>query len=568
MMIVGHLWREAARFPAALLSSTALLLLVFLTHLAQAAAIAWSMSAVLRGAPQDVLLALLLIVGIAVLRLLASLAQSAAAAGLGGRVRQALRRRAMEAALVPERLHDTAVRDGTMRASLSDGVDGTDAYVSKYIPAVAQVAVACPAVVVLLALLSPPAAAGVAAAVLLAVFGPMAWKRLIARRGLDHWDGYEALSADVLESLRGMATLRALGDVSGTRARLHARSEALRRATERVMRAGLAETAVTDLAVQGGIVAAAGVAVWGAVSGQAPAGGVYLVLLLASEAFRPVRELSRHWHAGFLGLTAVPGLEEIGAFDRERGEGAPVPASVPEAADEDGTGRRDGDPPGGAASASSAEVLRVSDLGFRYPGAACDVISGLDLTARRGALSAIAGPSGSGKSTLFDLLLGFLTPARGRITLDGRPLRTRDIAVVSQRPVLFAGTVRENLDATGTAAGEAELVAACRAAGVLEEIRALPHGFDTEVAEAGSSLSGGQRQRLALARALLAHRPVLLVDEPTSALDTGRAADVLATLHRVARERIVIMISHRPEALAGVPTVLRLDAGRLDRSVQ
>lgn len=553
MMIVGPLWREAARFPAALLSSVALLLLVFSTYLAQAAAIAWSMSAVLSGRPQDVLSALLLIFGIAVLRLLASLAQTAAATGLGGRVREAVRRRAMESALVPERLHDTAVRDGTVRASLGDGVDGTDAHVSKYIPAVVQVAVACPLVVALLALLSPWAAAGVAAAILLAVFGPMAWKRMIARRGLDHWDSYESLSADVLESLRGMATLRTLGDVSGTRARLDARSEALRRATERVMRSGLAETAVTDLAVQGGIVAAAGVAVWGAVSGQPPAGEVYLVLLLGSEAFRPVRELSRHWHAGFLGLTAIPGLQEIGAFGPVRRAEAAGPA--PDAADGDG------------APAASAAVLRVSDLGFRYPGTASDVISGLDLTARRGELSTIIGPSGSGKSTLFDLLLGFLAPATGRIELDGRPLRTRDIAVVSQRPVLFAGTIRENLDVTGTAAGEADLVRACRAAGVLEEIRALAHGFDTEVAEAGSSLSGGQRQRLALARALLAHRPVLLVDEPTSALDTDRAADVVATLHRVARDRIVIMITHRPEALADVPTVLRLDSGRLDRSV-
>ncbi|GAA4912714.1 ATP-binding cassette domain-containing protein [Streptomonospora salina] len=555
MMIVGPLWREAARFPAALLSSAALLLLAFSTHLAQAAAIAWSMSAVLGGRPQDVLVALLLIFGIAVLRLLASLAQTAAAAGLGGRVRQAVRRRAMASALVPERLHDTAVRDGTVRASLGDGVDGTDAYVSKYIPAVVQVTVACPLVVALLALLSPWAAAGVAAAVLLAVFGPMAWKRMIARRQLDHWDSYEALSADVLESLRGMATLRTLGDVSGTRARLHARSEALRRATERVMRSGLAETAVTDLAVQGGIVAAAGVAVWGAVSGQPPAGEVYLVLLLGSEAFRPVRELSRHWHAGFLGLTAIRGLQDIGAFGPVRRGEAAGPA--PEAADGDGAD----------APAPSAAVLRVSNLRFRYPGTASDVISGLDLTARRGELSAIIGPSGSGKSTLFDLLMGFLAPATGRLELDGRTLGTRDIAVVSQRPVLFAGTIRENLDVSGTAAGEADLVRACRAAGVLEEMRALTHGFDTEVAEAGASLSGGQRQRLALARALLAHRPVLLVDEPTSALDSDRAADVVETLHRVARDRIVIMITHRPEALADVPTVLRLDAGRLDRSV-
>lgn len=90
-----------------------------------------------------------------------------------------------------------------------------------------------------------------AVGVVFALVGPLAWKRMMARRGLDHWDSYEALSADLLESLRGMATLRTLGDVSGTRARLDHRSEALRRATERVMRGSLGETSVTDAAVQG-----------------------------------------------------------------------------------------------------------------------------------------------------------------------------------------------------------------------------------------------------------------------------------------------------------------------------
>ncbi|WP_150244053.1 ATP-binding cassette domain-containing protein [Nocardiopsis quinghaiensis] len=550
MMIVPLLWREAARFPAALARSVALLVLVFLTHVGQAVAVAWSMSAVLRGQAQDVLLALSLILGIALLRLLLSLAQASAAARLGGRVRQAVRRRAMGAALVPERLHDTAARDGSMRASLGDGVDGIDAYVSKYVPAIVQLLLTCPIVVIALLVLSPWAGLCVAAGVVFALVGPMAWKRVMARRGLDHWDSYEALSADLLESLRGMATLRTLGDVSGTRERLDHRSEALRRATERVMRVSLGETSVTDAAVQGGAVAAAAVAIAHAVTGQAPALEVYLILLLSSEAFRPVRDLSRHWHAGFLGLTAVPGLQRLGALT-ERSVSPEHTAAAP------GDGR--------TAEGRPADALRVTGLSFRYPGAPGDVVHDLDLTARRGSLTAIVGASGAGKSTLFDLLLGFLTPRTGSIDLDGRPLRTSDVAVVSQRPVLFTGTIRDNLAVTGAAA-EADLVEACGDAGILDEIRCFPRGFDTEVTEAGTSLSGGQRQRLALARALLARRPVLLVDEPTSALDADRSADVIRTLHRVARDRVVLMISHRSETLTAVPDVLSLDSGHLYRS--
>ncbi|MFE3459474.1 ABC transporter ATP-binding protein/permease [Nocardiopsis aegyptia] len=555
MMIVPQLWREAARFPSALAWSVALLVLVFLAHLGQAVAIAWSMSAVLHGQAREVLVALSLILGIALLRLALSLAQTSAAAELGGRVRQAVRRRAMRAALVPERLHDTAARDGSMRAALGDGVDGIDAYVSTYVPAIVQLLLTCPIVVAALFLLSPWAGLCVAAGVVFALMGPMAWKRMAARRGLDHWDSYEALSADLLESLRGMATLRALGDVPGTRDRLGHRSEALRRATERVMRVSLGETAVTDAAVQGGVVAAAALAIAHAATGQTPAVEVYLLLLLSSEAFRPVRDLSRHWHAGFLGLTAIPGLQRIGAFAEQRG--AAPDHTAPALAPDSGGGREAGDRP--------ADALRVTGLDFRYPDAPGDVVHDLDLTARRGTLTAIVGASGAGKSTLFDLLLGFLTPHAGSIDLDGRPLRTRDIAVVSQRPVLFAGTVRDNLAVTGATA-EADLVAACRDAGILDEIQRFPRGFDTEVTEAGTSLSGGQRQRLALARALLARRPVLLVDEPTSALDADRAADVIRTLHRVARDRIVIMISHRSETLSEVPHVLTLDSGHLSGS--
>ncbi len=539
MMIVPELWREARRHPWLLSVSILLLLLVFATHLLQALALAWSLAAFVRGDAAGAVAGIGAILAIGLTRLLLTLVQGDAAARLGGRVREDLRGAAVAAALVPERLHDATLRDGSTQLALGDGIDGTDAYVSKYIPAVAQLVVGSLIAVGLVAVLSPLIALCVAAGILLAVLGPLLWKRMLARRGFEHWDSYEALSGDLLESLRGMSTLRALGDVPATRARLHNRSEALRLATERVMRSSLAETAITDFAVQAGVVIAAGLAVVSVLTGQPPAVEVYALLLLSSEAFRPVRELSRHWHAGFLGLTAVPGLAALGAFRRS-------PEMVPEAE---------------LVPATGGEVLRISGLSYRYPGADHDVLRGIDLRAARGEVHAIAGPSGAGKSTLFDLVLGFLPATAGTVELDGRPLRPSDVAVVSQRPVLFAGTIRENVDLFD--AGQEALEGACAAAGVLDEIRAIPGGFDAMVAEAGTSLSGGQRQRLALARALLARRPVLLVDEPTSALDDRSALTVAETLERVAAERIVLMISHRPEALARVADVRVLRDGML-----
>ncbi len=542
MMIVPELWREARRHPWLLAWSTLLLLLVYATHLLQALALAWSLAALVRGEGQGAVVGIGVILVIGVTRMLLTIVQGDAAARLGGRVREDLRGAAVSAVLVPERLHDAGLRDGSTQLALGDGIDGTDAYVSKYIPAVVQLVVGSLIAVCLVAVLSPLIALCVAAGILLAVLGPLLWKRMLARRGFEHWDSYEALSGDLLESLRGMSTLRALGDVPATRARLHTRSEALRLATERVMRTSLAETAITDLAVQAGVVVAAGLAVVAVLTGEPPAVEVYALLLLSSEAFRPVRELSRHWHAGFLGLTAVPGLATLGAFRRS-------PAPVPVQADADAHARRAG------------QVLRISGLSYRYPGADRDVLRGVDLLAERGEVHAIAGPSGAGKSTLFDLVLGFLPAAAGTVELDGRPLQPSDVAVVSQRPVLFAGTIRENIDLFG--ADREDVERACAAAGVLDEIRAIPGGFEAMVAEAGTSLSGGQRQRLALARALLAGRPVLLVDEPTSALDDRSALTVAETLERVAEERIVLMISHRPEALARVADVRVLRDGVL-----
>ncbi|MBE7955791.1 ATP-binding cassette domain-containing protein [Microbacterium oxydans] len=542
MMIVPELWREARRHPWLLAWSTLLLLLVYATHLLQALALAWSLAALVRGEGQGAVVGIGVILVIGVTRMLLTIVQGDAAARLGGRVREDLRGAAVSAVLVPKRLHDAGLRDGSTQLALGDGIDGTDAYVSKYIPAVVQLVVGSLIAVCLVAVLSPLIALCVAAGILLAVLGPLLWKRMLARRGFEHWDSYEALSGDLLESLRGMSTLRALGDVPATRARLHTRSEALRLATERVMRTSLAETAITDLAVQAGVVVAAGLAVVAVLTGEPPAVEVYALLLLSSEAFRPVRELSRHWHAGFLGLTAVPGLATLGAFRRS-------PAPVPVQADADAHARPAG------------QVLRISGLSYRYPGADRDVLRGVDLLAERGEVHAIAGPSGAGKSTLFDLVLGFLPAAAGTVELDGRPLQPSDVAVVSQRPVLFAGTIRENIDLFG--ADREDVERACAAAGVLDEIRAIPGGFEAMVAEAGTSLSGGQRQRLALARALLAGRPVLLVDEPTSALDDRSALTVAETLERVAEERIVLMISHRPEALARVADVRVLRDGVL-----
>lgn len=491
------------------------------------------------------------------------------AVSLGAAVRRDLRRNLMDRLLQPDRLHDTSERTGARRLALTEGVDGVDLYLSQYIPHALQLQILCPVLLVGIAFLNPWLALVLAAAVLVAVGAPRLWGRLLTRRGRQHWDSYEDLSADFLEALQGMRTLKILHAVPGVRARLDDRSDQLHHATVATMRVSLADTALTDLGIQAGLLAAAALASLSALgagptAGVAGAAVVYFMLLLSSEVFRPVRDLARQWHAGYLGLSALGSIDAAGG-----GSVTQAAPAGPSDAGPSGAGARPA--PGGTAVAavSPAEGHLVLDgLSFRYSAEAPWVLRGAQAELRPGGITALAGASGAGKSTLFDLLLGFLPAAEGRILLDGRPLLRSELGVVSQHSYLFPGTIRENLTAVNPAATEEDLIRVLRQAGLAAELDSWTDGLDTVLSEAGGSVSGGQSQRLAIARALLADRPVLLLDEPTSALNPELAEEVLAGLRDHARERTVLMIAHRPEAIAAADTVLLLSDGVLHQSTR
>ena len=183
---------------------------------------------------------------------------------------------------------------------------------------------------------------------------------------------------------------------------------------------------------------------------------------------------------------------------------------------------------------------------------------------------AIVGPSGSGKSTLINLIPRFFDPTGGVVRLDGHDLRTlapadirSNLALVSQEPVLFNDSIRENIRLGRLAASDAEVDEAARLAGALDFIRSLPQGMDTLVGERGSSLSGGQRQRVAIARAFLRDAPVLLLDEATSALDTDSERAIQGALRELMRGRTTLIIAHRFSTIRDVDRVVVLEGGRV-----
>ncbi|MFJ9107465.1 ABC transporter ATP-binding protein/permease [Streptomyces sp. NPDC102283] len=547
MMLHPELLRAAntARRPLGL--ATALLAAVTATHLAQAVLLALVLARIARG--ETAALAPLLIAVIAVVLVRAGLgrAQRLTAVTAGATVRIRLRDTLLErlGAVGPTAI--TGARAGAVRATLVDGVEGVDAYVSRYLPQALVTCAVPPLLLVAVALVEPFAALALGPALLLALFGPRWWDRLLARRGKEHWDSYEGLAADYLEALQGMPTLRATGAVGRVRERLERRSAALHRTTVAKLRVSLVDTGLTDLAVQGGTAAAVLVACSSAATGRTAATGTYLLLLLASECFRPVRDLSREWHAGYLGVSAADGIAGLRTAE----------AAVPDR---------------GTATAAweSAPEIRFEDVHFTHPGGGRPALDGVTFTAAPGRTTAVVGPSGAGKSTLLSLLLRQRDPDSGRLTVAGTATAAytlaslrRGIAVVSQDTYLFHATIAENLRIARPAATDEQLRAAARTAGIDQEIVRLPDGYATLVGERGATLSGGQRQRLALARALLADAPVLILDEATSAVDERGQARIVRELSAAGRGRTCVVVAHRLDAVRHADHIVVLDAGRV-----
>ena len=281
-------------------------------------------------------------------------------------------------------------------------------------------------------------------------------------------------------------------------------------------------------------------------SGKLSLGLLLVVLSYLGSLYRPIRQLSKLAYVSSRGAASVERISEIL-------EAEPDVRDVRDAV---------------RAPRLTGQVS-FKRVGFAYVDFQ-PVLRDIELEAEPGTMVAIVGPTGAGKSTLVSLIPRFFDPQWGRVVIDGidvrgmqlRSLRAQ-IAIVPQEPMLFEGTIYDNIAYGRPQATEEDVLRAAKAALVDEFVRRLPDGYETEVGERGATLSGGERQRISIARALVRDAPILILDEPTSGLDPGSERLLMEALRNLAAGRTTFVIAHRMSTIAGADQVLVLDQGRI-----
>ncbi len=440
-------------------------------------------------------------------------------------------------------------QSGDLVTRLVDGVDALDGYFGRYLPQLGAAALVPLAMLVFVVprdgfsagvfLLSVP---------LIPVFMVLIGKGA-ERLNQRQWVQLRRLAARFLDAIQGLTTLRLLS-ASRREIEVVARlSDEYRRTTMGVLRVAFLSALSLELLATLSIAVVAvfiGFRLYGAFD-WAPIDfrtGLF-VLLLAPEVYLPLRELGARYHARMDAIGATGGILDILE--------APLPIVRG----------------GGASLAGGAIRIEVAGAHYTYPDGRV-ALRGVDLRLEPGKLLALIGPSGAGKSTLAQLLLGFATPERGAVRVDGRDLADIDarawraaIAWVPQRPQLLYGTLSENLLLARPAATREEVWHALERAGAAELVAALPDGLRTVVGEGGAGLSGGEIQRIALARAFLRDARLVVLDEPTANLDATAAGGILSTLGRLREGRVVLVVAHRVSTVAAADFVAVLEDGRI-----
>ncbi|MFE9912817.1 thiol reductant ABC exporter subunit CydD [Streptomyces clavifer] len=473
--------------------------------------------------------------GRALVAWLTELAAHRASVAVKSELRGRLMARAAE--LGPEWL--SGRRTGSLVALATRGVDALDDYFSRYLPQLGL------AVVVPVAVLARIVTEDWVSAAIIVVTLPLIPLFMIligwaTQSRMDRqWQLLSRLSGHFLDVVAGLPTLKVFGRAKAQAESIRAITSQYRQATLKTLRIAFLSSFALELLATLSVALVAVTIGMRLVHGELDLYTGLVILILAPEAYLPIRQVGAQYHAAAEGLSAA---EEIFS----------VLETEPPA-------RGSGDVP-------PSPRLELEGVTVRHAGRTEPSLDSVSLVVEPGETVALVGPSGVGKSTLLSVVLGFAQPDEGRVLVGGTDLsglsaeRWREqIAWVPQRPHLFAGTIAENVRLARPDADDDAVMAALREAGAYDFVAGLADGPRTLLGEDGAGLSAGQRQRLALARAFLADRPLLLLDEPTASLDGETEAGIVDAVRRLAVGRTVLLVVHRPALLSVADRVVTLE---------
>lgn len=433
---------------------------------------------------------------------------------------------------------------GDLQTTIVGGVEALEVYYSRYLPAIFVAVLGCTGVILCLAWVDWRSALLLAVFVVALPVADQLWLRWRMPKSSGIFAAMGAFGAFLLDSLQGVVTLKAFDASARRRVELARRAAVLRRESMNTLSVTLMRTGLTGLISLGGVAAMLAFNAWRVAAGDLAPVVLFMSLLLAREAFRPLDRLERAFHTAWAASGAA----------------APIAALL---AEEPAVH----EPSAPKAKPARADIL-FDDVTFAYAEGDVPALRSASFTVGEHGFVALVGASGAGKSTVVALLLRFFDPQAGTIRIGGidiRDLSQADLhallSVVSQDTYLFHGTFEDNLRIAKPGANFDEIRAAARAAHIDDFIATLPQGYATEIGERGTQLSGGQRQRLAIARALLKDAPILLLDEATSSVDAASERAIQHALAALTRQRTTLVIAHRLSTIRQADRILVLDSG-------
>ena len=492
---------------------------------------------------------LILLLLISLLRLALTTFREVTAQRAANHVKSDIRNRLLSHLLALGPAYTSGERSGELTNTIQEGVEALDAYIRQYLPQLALSAIV-PLAIFLFILPVDLLSAFVLllTAPLIPIFMVLIGDAAEAQTRRQ-WSVLSAMSANFLDAIQGLTTLKVLGRSRAMIAEIVDISERFRHSTMRVLRVAFLSAFVLEMVAT---ISTAVVAVeigLRLLYSRIQFEQAFFVLLLAPEFYLPLRLLGTRFHSGMSGVAAAQRIFDI----LEQ----PTPSTKIDQLD-------DPEP------LEFHEAIEFRDVRLAYDDGKRIALDGVTFTIPRGKIVGVVGPTGGGKSTLAHLLLRFVNSGGGEILIDGMPLEDinadawrRLLAWVPQQPYIFNTSAAKNIRFARPQAHFAEIETAAERAGAHSFISSLPQGYDTILGEGGSRLSGGEAQRIAIARAFLKEPPIIILDEATAHLDVETEAGILDSLRDLLSGRTALIIAHRLRTVVNADVILVLSRGQI-----